>query len=82
MILTHKELIERREGVARAMRLLTERERHILRLRFGFDTGYPITLQSIADALGVTKERVGQIIAKALRKLYGTRLNNEDTKAG
>jgi RNA polymerase sigma factor (sigma-70 family) len=48
---------------------LTERERTILRMRFGLDGTDTSTLQQIADRLGVTRERIRQIEVAALRKL-------------
>lgn len=48
---------------------LTERERTVLRLRFGFEDGEDWTLEAVSQILGVTRERVRQIQAKALRKL-------------
>lgn len=48
---------------------LTERESKILKLRFGFDDGKQRTLEDIGNEFGVTRERIRQIEAKALRKL-------------
>jgi RNA polymerase primary sigma factor len=48
---------------------LTERERHILELRFGLRDGEPRTLEEIGQQFQVTRERIRQIEAKALRKL-------------
>ena len=48
---------------------LTEREQEVIRLRFGLDDSYPRTLEEVASTVGVTRERVRQIEAKALRKL-------------
>lgn len=50
---------------------LTDREKLTLRLYFGFETGEKMTLEEVGKILGVTRERVRQIIAKALRKLQG-----------
>ncbi|MEC1177189.1 sigma-70 family RNA polymerase sigma factor [Metasolibacillus meyeri] len=52
-----------------AMDCLTDREENILRLRFGLDDGKERTLEQIGDIFGVTRERIRQIEAKALRKL-------------
>ncbi|MFH1995737.1 MAG: RNA polymerase sigma factor RpoD [Candidatus Omnitrophota bacterium] len=48
---------------------LTEREKKVLRLRFGIGDGYPRTLEEVGSVFKVTRERVRQIEAKALRKL-------------
>ena len=48
---------------------LTEREERVLRLRFGLDDGQCRTLEEVGQIFGVTRERIRQIDAKALRKL-------------
>ena len=48
---------------------LNERERYIIRQRFGLDDGHPRTLEEVGKEMGVTRERIRQIEAKALRKL-------------
>jgi RNA polymerase primary sigma factor len=54
---------------------LTERERQVLNLRFGLADGYPRTLEEVGKQFSVTRERIRQIEAKALRKLrHPTRL--------
>ena len=49
--------------------VLTERENCVIRARFGMDDGIPKTLEEIGQKLNVTRERIRQIEAKALRKL-------------
>ena len=48
---------------------LTPREAKVLRLRFGLDDGNPRTLEEVGKEFHVTRERIRQIEAKALRKL-------------
>ncbi|MFC1517157.1 RNA polymerase sigma factor RpoD [Candidatus Margulisiibacteriota bacterium] len=58
-----------REDLDRVMGTLTERENMVLRLRFGLDDGRPRTLEEVGRVYEVTRERIRQIEAKALRKL-------------
>jgi RNA polymerase primary sigma factor len=58
-----------RRQTERLMAELNDRERHILQLRFGMGDGTPRTLEEISGVFRVTRERVRQIEAKALRKL-------------
>ena len=51
------------------LRNLTERERKVLVLRFGLEDGHQRTLEEVGQEFGVTRERIRQIEAKALRKL-------------
>ena len=55
--------------VDRVLETLTEREAEIIRLRFGIGHGYPRTLEEVGRIFNVTRERVRQIEAKAIRKL-------------
>ena len=48
---------------------LTEREARVLQLRFGLEDGRSRTLEEVGREFGVTRERIRQIEAKALRKL-------------
>ena len=58
-----------REQVDDVLDSLTGRERRVLRLRFGLDDGHSRTLEEVGREFGVTRERIRQIEAKALRKL-------------
>jgi RNA polymerase primary sigma factor len=58
-----------REQIQNALAFLNERERQVLELRFGLVDGRDHTLEEVGQSLGVTRERVRQIEAKALRKL-------------
>lgn len=63
---THKVLCEQ---IEEALGTLTEREEKVLRLRFGLDDGKARTLEEVGREFNVTRERIRQIEAKALRKL-------------
>ncbi|MBI3315775.1 MAG: RNA polymerase sigma factor RpoD [Candidatus Omnitrophica bacterium] len=63
---TYAMLKEQMEDV---LSTLTDRERKVLKLRFGVSDGYPRTLEEVGSIFNVTRERVRQIEAKALRKL-------------
>ena len=58
-----------REQLTEVMSSLTEREQRVLRLRFGMDDGKARTLEEVGKEFDVTRERIRQIEAKALRKL-------------
>ena len=57
------------ERLDKVLNTLTEREQKVLRLRFGLGDGYPRTLEEVGSVFNVTRERVRQIEAKALRKM-------------
>ena len=59
----------RRGEVEKVLSTLTDREAKIIKLRFGIDSGYPRTLEEVGRIFRVTRERVRQIEAKAIRKL-------------
>ena len=58
-----------KEQVEDVLESLTERERKVLQLRFGLDDGRSRTLEEVGKEFHVTRERIRQIEAKALRKL-------------
>jgi RNA polymerase primary sigma factor len=58
-----------REEISRALEELNEREREIMRLRFGLDDGQPHTLEEVGRRFKVTRERIRQIESKTLAKL-------------
>ncbi len=58
-----------REQLSEVLDTLTEREEKVLRLRFGLVDGRPRTLEEVGKEFNVTRERIRQIEAKALRKL-------------
>jgi len=60
---------ELNEQVSRALASLTPKEEEILRLRFGIGVDSPLTLEEVGERFSVTRERIRQIEAQALRKL-------------
>ena len=58
-----------KERIEEVLWTLTEREAKVIRLRFGIGDGYPRTLEEVGTEFQVTRERIRQIEAKALRKL-------------
>lgn len=61
-VLLHDQLME-------VIKSLTEREQKVILLRFGLEDGKPRTLEEVGKVFGITRERIRQIEAKALRKL-------------
>ena len=59
----------RREVIERQLRTLTPREEHVIKLRFGLYDGRCRTLEEVGKEFNITRERIRQIEAKALRKL-------------
>ena len=57
------------EALLEVMDTLTEREQRVLKLRFGLEDGRTRTLEEVGKEFNVTRERIRQIEAKALRKL-------------
>ena len=60
---------DRKEQVEDVLETLSEREARVLQLRFGLEDGRNRTLEEVGHDFGVTRERIRQIEAKALRKL-------------
>ena len=58
-----------REKIDEVLTDLSDQEQQVLRMRFGLDDDTPKTLEEIGKVFGVTRERIRQIVAKAIRKL-------------
>lgn len=63
-------ILVRQEEVKELLEKLGDRERQVIRLRYGLEDGRTHTLEEIGDMLGVTRERVRQIEARAMEKLH------------
>ena len=57
------------EAVGEALSQLNDREQQVVKMRFGLEDGEMRTLEEVGREFGVTRERIRQIEAKALRKL-------------
>ncbi len=68
-VLKYYEQIDLKENIRKALNLLTPREKTILKLRFGIDTEREYSLEEVGKLYNITRERVRQIEAKAIRKL-------------
>ena len=66
-----------KEQLEQVLETLTDREENVLRLRFGLDDGRTRTLEEVGKVFGVTRERIRQIEAKALRKLRHPSRSNQ-----
>ncbi|MBU6180731.1 MAG: sigma-70 family RNA polymerase sigma factor, partial [Verrucomicrobia bacterium] len=58
-----------RNRIAKVLKSLSYREREIIKLRYGLGDGYSYTLEEVSHIFKVTRERIRQIEAKALRKM-------------
>ena len=58
-----------KEQTAHVLRTLTPREERVIKMRFGLEDGSEHTLEEVGQSFAVTRERIRQIEAKALRKL-------------
>ena len=69
--MVEEELSEKESRKVMLSKILTDQEKHVVTLRFGFGVKDAMTLQEVGDNLGVTRERIRQIEHKALKKLRG-----------
>lgn len=67
-----------KEQIREILTGLTDREQEVLRLRYGLDDDHPRTLEEVGKRLSVTRERIRQIEAKALRKLKRKNIRMRD----
>ena len=63
--------VDLKEQTAQVLRTLTPREERIVKMRFGLEDGAEHTLEEVGRSFAVTRERIRQIEAKALRNLQG-----------
>ena len=74
-------ITNRREVIASYLRkYLSPREQRVIILRFGLESGRPMTLEEIGREYGITRERVRQVEAKAIRKLRFRFAKNKITR--
>ena len=66
-----------KEQMASSAKMLTLREEKIIKLRFGLEDGSEHTLEEVGESFAVTRERIRQIEAKALRKLRNPRRSHK-----
>ncbi|MGR3279709.1 sigma-70 family RNA polymerase sigma factor [Acaryochloris marina NIES-2412] len=66
---TYLELLDQGEEISSYLSLLDERQRFIISQRYGLEDGEPKTMHEIGQQLGVSRERIRQIINKAMKKL-------------
>ena len=65
------------EQLKKVLSTLPPREQEVLKMRFGLEDGYSLTLEEVGLYFDVTRERIRQIEAKALRRLRHPRRANE-----
>ena len=69
--------LDLRERTSSVLKTLTPREQKVIKMRFGFDGGTEHTLEEVGQCLGLTRERIRQIEAKAMYALQDfVRLRN------
>ncbi|MGH9542595.1 MAG: sigma-70 family RNA polymerase sigma factor, partial [Terriglobales bacterium] len=61
--------VDLKEQTSQVLKTLTPREEKVIKMRFGLDDGSEHTLEEVGQSFAVTRERIRQIEAKALRKL-------------
>jgi RNA polymerase primary sigma factor len=61
--------LQLRQAIIGVLRTLTPREEKVIKMRFGFDDGSEHTLEEVGQSFAVTRDRIRQIEAKAIRKL-------------
>ena len=66
-----------KEQMASVLKMLTLREEKIIKLRFGLEDGSEHTLEEVGESFAVTRERIRQIEAQALRKLRNPRRSHK-----
>ncbi len=73
----YTERIKLREDLELSMkRYLTDKEERVIKLRYGWDDGHPMTLEQVGKIFNITRERIRQIEAKALKKLRHPQRSN------